>query len=267
MVEEIFDLTALFTFERQGTLSDLLTTNLSVTQSDDLASLYEVEAWDGSSDYPTLSNRAGLLQRGALLVSNLEQTNPFHRGALVRRAILCDDLPQPNPNDLPPGALDPPPVDEAQTTRERFGAKVEGNGLCENCHASFSDIGYVMESFDAVGRYRTMERVFDAQSGDLLAELPINTVAEVSIVASSEPPVDDAAGLNQRIVDSGKVEACLAQSYLSYASRRAMVSASLDACVVKDLSELLSNEEGGLAAAFRRVAEVPTFFTRKVGAQ
>src|SRR5690606_22828163 len=123
---------------------------ISVTPSTDLAALYGVEPWSGSGPYPTFPSgeRAGLLQRAALLVSNLEQTNPFHRGALVRRAILCDDLPQPDPNSLPPGALDPPPFDASQTTRERFQQKIEGNGLCENCHLAFSPIGYVMESFD-----------------------------------------------------------------------------------------------------------------------
>ena len=87
-----------------GSVADLLRSNVSVTQSEDLAGLYGIDAWSGSGAYPTFdpAERAGLLQRAALLVSNLEQTNPFHRGALVRRAILCDSLPQPDPNSLPP---------------------------------------------------------------------------------------------------------------------------------------------------------------------
>ena len=265
MVQEVFDLTDLFVFEEQGTLAELLTTNLSVTQSSDLASLYGVSPYSGSGDYPTLSDRSGLLQRGALLVSNLEQTNPFHRGALIRRQILCDVLPQPDPNSLPPGSLDPPPFDPEQTTRERFEAKVEGNGLCVTCHGSFSNIGYVMESYDAVGRFRTQERVFDEASGELLAELPIDTLADADIVSLKEEPVPDAATLNQRIVDSGKVEACLAQSYFQYFTRRALAPSSLDGCVVSDLADTLADEEQGLASAFQRLAQVPTFFTRKVG--
>ena len=58
------------------------------------------------------------------------------------------------------------------TTRQRYAAKVEGNGLCQTCHASFSNLGYVMESYDALGRFRTMEKVFDEQTGALLATLP-----------------------------------------------------------------------------------------------
>lgn len=267
MVREVLDLTQYFTFEQPSTLSDLLTTRLSLTQSEELAALYGIEAWDGEGAPPAYEDRAGLLQRGALLVSNLETTNPFHRGAIVRRAILCDELPQPDPNQLPPGSLDPPPLDEEQTTRERFQAKIAGNRECTGCHGLFSDLGYVMEAYDAVGRFRSVEKVFDEKSGELLAELPLDTTAQVWISESKEDSVSGPVELNQAIVGSGKVEACLAQSYFSYAVRRAQASDSLDACVIRDLSEQLSDQDAGLAAAFQRVAQMPTFFVRKVGAQ
>lgn len=265
MVQEIFDLTKYFVFDEPGTLGDLLSTRLSVTPSEDLASLYGVEPWDGEGTPPTLDNRAGLLQRAALLVSNLEQTNPFHRGALVRRQLFCDPLPQPDSNDLPPGSLDPPASDEEQTTRARFAAKVEGNGLCEDCHASFSDIGYVMESFDAVGRFRTKERVFDEQTGELLAELPIDPKATVEVVGGEPQSISDAAELNAAIIESGKVEACVAQKFFIYFSRRSISRNSMDTCVIDDLEKTLADRDQGIASAFKRMAEIPTFFTRKVG--
>jgi hypothetical protein len=266
MVQEVHELTELFTFERPGTLADLLSTNVSVTQSEDLASLYGVTPWDGEGEYPTFPDgeRAGLLQRGALLVSNLEQTNPFHRGALVRRQVLCDSLPQPDPNSLPPGSLDPPPIDEAQTTRERFEAKVEGNGLCAPCHGGFSTIGYVLEAYDAVGRFRTQERVFDEQTGDLLAELDIDTTADAAIAAADEPAVTGPADLNRAIVESGKVEACLAEGYFAYVARRA-AQGGLDACVIEDLADVLSRTDGGIEAAFRDLAAGASFTKRRFG--
>ncbi len=267
MTQEVFDLTNWFVFDEPGTLTDLLTTNISLTQSDDLASLYGVSAWDGSDDPPTVDDRAGLLQRAALLVSNLEQTNPFHRGALVRRNILCGTLAQPDPNALPAGSLDPPPLDEAQTTRQRFAAKVDGKPLCENCHSSFGAIGYVMESFDAVGRFRTIERIFDEETGELLAELPIDTMAEIDISAANEDPINGAAELNERIAQSGRVEVCLAENYFEYFARRAKADASLDECVIEDLARSLGADGVGLAGAFLRLAELPTFFTKKVGAK
>lgn len=267
MVSEVRALTEVLTFEQQGTIADVLTTNLSVTESADLAALYGVDVYDGGGTYPTMpeGTRAGLFQRAAILASNLEQTNPFHRGALVRRALLCDELPQPDPNDLPPGSLDPPPLDEAATTRERFQAKVEGNGLCEGCHAAFSDIGYVLESFDSLGRYRTTEVVYDVENGDVLAELPIDATGIARIDPEDMGVVNGPIELADRMVESQRVELCLAENYFLYASRRDVQVDSGDICQVEDLSALLRDPEQGLAGAFKRIAQYDSFFQRKVG--
>jgi hypothetical protein len=269
MVQEARDLTQLFTFGKSATVSDLLTTDLSVTKSADLAHLYGVAPWSGSGEYPKLpaGTRAGLLQRAAILVSNLEQTNPFHRGALIRRSVLCDPLPQPDPNSLPPGSLDPPPPSAAQTTRQRFQAKVDGKALCQACHGGFSDIGYVLESFDALGRYRTVEQVYDEKTGEKLAELPIDTNAVAKVKPDDLAPVPNAAELNQRLVASGKVEGCMAQRYFEFTARRAVSDATLDTCVVQDLAAGLKDPAVGLAGAFRRMAQYSGFFQRKVGPQ
>jgi hypothetical protein len=269
MVQEIRDLTELFTFERAASVADLLATEVSVTRSADLAGLYGVTPWDGTGDYPTLpaGTRAGLFQRAALLVSNLETTNPFHRGAFVRKNLLCDPLMQPDPNTLPPGSLDPPPLTASETTRERFQAKVEGNQTCQNCHGQFSDIGFVLESFDSLGRTRTTERIFDEQTGELLAELPIDTSGVTRIRLDDAEPVLGAADLNARIIESEKVEACVASKYFSFALRRTPAARSLDSCAVEDLAELLADPQAGLAAAFRRIAQHSSFFMRKVGPQ
>ena len=269
MVQEVRELTQLFTFQKTGTLADLLTTDVSVTRSADLAHLYGVSPWSGTGDYPKLppGTRAGLLQRAALLVSNLEQTNPFHRGALLRRSVLCDSLPQPDPNSLPPGSLDPPPPSTAQTTRQRFQAKVEGNALCQACHGGFSDMGYVLESFDALGRYRTTEQVYDEKSGAKVADLPIDTNATPKVTPDDLAPVANASELNQRLVASQKVEACMAQRYFEYTTRRAVSDATLDTCVVQDLAAGLKDPALGLNGAFRRLAQYSSFFQRKVGPQ
>ena len=269
MVQEVRELTQLFTFQKTGTLADLLTTDVSVTRSADLAHLYGVSPWSGTGDYPKLppGTRAGLLQRAALLVSNLEQTNPFHRGALLRRSVLCDSLPQPDPNSLPPGSLDPPPPSTAQTTRQRFQAKVEGNALCQACHGGFSDMGYVLESFDALGRYRTTEQVYDEKTGAKIADLPIDTNATPKVTPDDLAPVANASELNQRLVASQKVEACMAQRYFEYTTRRAVSDATLDTCVVQDLAAGLKDPALGLNGAFRRLAQYSSFFQRKVGPQ
>ncbi len=268
MVQEVRDLTQLFVFEREAPLSELLTTDLSVTPSADLAKLYGVEPYAGNGDYPSLpeGTRVGLLQRGALLVNALEGTNPFHRGAIVKRNLLCAELPQPDPNSLPPGSLELPETTDAETTRERYQAKIAGNGLCEGCHTLFSDVGYVLESFDALGRYRTTEVIFDEETGETLAELPIDTSATITI-GELEREVTGPSELNQAIVDSGQVEACMAQKYFQFAMRRALSSQTEDVCLVDDLTQKLADPDQGMSAAFKSIAMYSSFFQRKVGAQ
>jgi len=267
MVTEIHDLTDLYTWTQSGSLDDLLTSDQSVTKSADLAHLYGVSAWSGSGSYPrfTDGSRSGILQRAALLADNLETTNPFHRGALIRRSILCDNLPRPDPNSLPAGSLDPPPQNTAMTTRQRYEAKVAGNDQCSVCHNSFSNLGYVMEAYDALGRFRTMEKVYDEQTGALLATLPLDTTGVPQVVVGDMRSVSGPAEMNQRIVESGKVEACLSANYFRYALRRDPTANSADACAYDSMrSGLVSG--GALAAAFRGIATSAGFRQHKVGA-
>lgn len=62
MVTEVRDLTDVLTFSQQATIADLLTTDLSVTTSEDLAALYGVEVYAGDGNYPRMpeGTRAGL---------------------------------------------------------------------------------------------------------------------------------------------------------------------------------------------------------------
>lgn len=266
MVQEIRDLTDLYLWKQPGSFRELMTSTVSVTRSPDLARLYGVPAWSGRGDYPTFpeGTRQGLLQRAALLASSLETTNPFHRGALIRRAILCDDLPQPDPNSLPAGSLDAPPPSDALTTRERYARKVDGNPLCSGCHAVFSDIGYVLEAFDALGRYRTEEKVFDEQTGELIATLPLDVTAEIAIVAGDRQWVSGPAELNDSIVQSGKVEACLSANYFRYALRRDPERDSDDACAFEATRRELVSPDAALAGAFRHIALARGFRHRKM---
>lgn len=266
MVDEIRVLTEEFTFNQPATFTDLLETNVSVTQSSQLAELYGVEAWSGQGAFPSLdsSERAGLFQRSALLVSSLEQTNPFHRGAFVKRNLLCEALPSPDPAALPPGSLDIPKVSEAETTRQRFENKVANNDLCKGCHGLFSSVGYALEAYDSLGRHRTVERVFDDASGELLAELAVDSSAEVTVGGETRT-VQTPTELNQLMVDSGNVDACLASQYFRFVNRRNAATTTSDACVTREVAT--ATQTLGLRAGFRRIAELTTFYQRRVGAQ
>lgn len=267
MMDEIRTLTELYTFDEPSTLATLMETPISVTESPELAALYGVPAWNGTDEYPVFEGgeRGGLFQRAALLANALETTNPFHRGSFIRRNLLCDILPQPDPNSLPPGALDPPPFDPAQSTRQRYAAKVDDNPLCSGCHTQFSDLGYVMEAYDPLGRYRREERVFDEQTGEVLAVLPIDLSTTPRVETSDATEIDSVQQLNEAMIASGKVDRCLAQNFYRYVMRRALATDTADTCARDDLTGKIRDADVGLAQAFKDVVRYPSFLQRKVG--
>jgi hypothetical protein len=122
-----------------------------------------------------------------------------------------------------------------------------------------------MESFDSLGRLRSVEQIFDEQTGDKLGELPIDTVAVVRITPEDDAPVADAMELNQRILASEKVEACLATNYFRFVVRRSERADTQDACAIADLSAGFKDADIGLAKSFQRIAQYASFFRRKVG--
>jgi len=111
-----------------------------------------------------------------------------------------------------------------------------------------------------------MEKVFDEQTGALLATLPIDSTAVARVRLDDATAVMGPADLNQRIVDSGKVEACLSGNYFRYALRRQPTADSQDACVQQGLADDLGKPDVGIAQVFKRLAQHATFRQRKMGA-
>jgi hypothetical protein len=122
-----------------------------------------------------------------------------------------------------------------------------------------------METYDALGRYRTMEKVFDEQTGALKATLPIDTMAIPQVIAGDMRPVSGPAELNQRVLESGKVESCLSANYFRFAMRRDPLRDSADACTYEAVRGNLTSGNP-LAAAFRGIAAGTGFRRHKVGA-
>ena len=260
-VEEIHALTRYYTFETDGTLADLFLTDRNFTTSPHLAALYGVEPWDGTSEPPALpaDERAGLLTRLAILLTGSHETHPIHRGAVVRRRILCEDLPAPDPASLPPGALDRPPVTDDQTTRERYEAKT-AEPTCAGCHVLINPVGFVLEGYDALGRVRSQEQVIDEVTGEVIATLPVDASAAPGL-DGDDAVISTGPELSAQVVGSGKVEACFAKQYFRATFGREETDA--DACVVERLQTELT-DGGSMRDALRAVAVDPMFRSRRV---
>ena len=98
------------------------------------------------------SHRGGLLGMAAVLTvsANGVETSPVTRGVWVSENILGIQPPPP-PDEVP--AIEPD-VSGATNIRERL-AKHRADVTCAECHRKIDPLGFSLESFDPVGRWRT----------------------------------------------------------------------------------------------------------------
>jgi hypothetical protein len=150
----------------------------------DLARHYELENMNvhGEAMQPVKfsdDKRGGLLGMAAILTatSSPNRTSPVIRGKWVLETLLGRKLAEP-PADA--GQLDANAgEDRGRTLREELAAH-RRNESCAACHAKIDPLGFGLENFDAIGRYRDKEagKPVDA-SGELPGGIRFNGAAEL----------------------------------------------------------------------------------------
>ena len=114
-------------------------------------------------------NRGGVIgMAGLLTTASLPlRTSPVLRGKWVLETLLGKELPLPPPNagDLP----EPAPATEGLTLRQRF-EQHRDSPQCAACHDRIDPIGYGLENYDAIGRWRVINE--NARPLDTVGELP-----------------------------------------------------------------------------------------------
>jgi hypothetical protein len=99
--------------------------------------------------------RGGLLRQASVLsvTSYATRTSPVIRGNWILGNLLGSPPPPPPPN-LPP--LKEKTISKNLSFRERL-AEHRSNATCANCHDIMDPIGFALENFDAIGRWREFE--------------------------------------------------------------------------------------------------------------
>ena len=124
------------------------------------------------------SHRGGLLRHGSILTvtSYATRTSPVIRGNWILENILAMPTPPPPPN-VP--SLADVTVDAKLSIRERL-ARHRTNAACASCHRIMDPIGFAMENYDAVGRWRDHDggQPVDA-SGSLIDGSRVQGVSEL----------------------------------------------------------------------------------------
>jgi hypothetical protein len=155
--------------------------------------------------------RRGILSHGMFAAAGAKftDTSPTRRGKFIRERLLCQVVPLPPPEvsvdvDLPPAAKDP-----AACKVERYRQHRE-DAACASCHAAMDPIGFGLENFDELGRYRAHDKDRAACAIDGKGSLDERT------------PFTGARELASLLAAAPELPACVGQHFIRFAAGRAL---------------------------------------------
>jgi hypothetical protein len=126
-----------------------------------LATLYGLEMSVTGSEMRQVRmvnpNRGGILGMPGILATTSfpNRTSPVNRGVWVLENVLGEHVP-PAPPNVPALEKQNPKTIENLTLRQRTELHVQ-NPVCANCHKFLDPIGFGLENFDAIGRWRDQD--------------------------------------------------------------------------------------------------------------
>jgi hypothetical protein len=114
----------------------------------------------------TSEQRGGILSHASVLTvsSYPTRTSPVIRGKYILMNILGSPPPPPPP-DVP--ALDEAAVGSLGSLRQKL-EQHRTNAVCASCHNRMDVLGFGLENYDAIGRWRTRDGKFDIDAGGTL---------------------------------------------------------------------------------------------------
>jgi len=146
-----------------------------------LAELYGIPDVEGNEMRPIMladSSRGGLLGMASILTatSSPTRTSPVLRGKWVLETLLGEHIPEP-PADA--GQLDADAgQNEGLSLRDEL-MMHRNNPDCRSCHERIDPIGFGMENFDGIGRFRTEEHGRPIDSSGQLGSFKFSGTSEL----------------------------------------------------------------------------------------
>ncbi len=228
-------------YEKNGGLAKLLTSPETLVNAE-LARLYGVAAPAGSAWAPTTlpaRQRAGVLTRANFLASqgHSENGSPPLRGIAILNRFLCTTVPDP-PDDADTSNPGEAADAKTKTNRQLFEERA-ASSQCAGCHALFNPLGYALENFDAIGRYRATDN-----------GKPVNASVTLA-VADLEGALTGPIELSNRLAGSAQVAGCMATKWFTFAAGRDV--GPNDACAVGELTKTVSSGKGILDLVMQTV--------------
>jgi hypothetical protein len=204
--------------------------------------------------------RSGLLTNAGFLTTRSFSTGTslVERGLAVKALFTCEDSAE------PPSS--PPLIDQIEQASRRLSTQTaeeqvadrQANPECASCHATFDPYGLVLDWYDVVGRYRTMDDL--GKPIDVHATLP-------AIVGGGT--AQSAGELADALAKSDAFTNCMARAMLQYALLDAapelpLPSAQQKGCAAAGVAHALRHSSGqSFTDLTRAVATSPAFVMRQ----
>lgn len=196
-------------------------------------------------------NRGGLLGMPGILAATSfpNRTSPVKRGVWVLEQVLGEQVPA-APPDVP--ALDKQDPAAANLSVRQRTELHRTNPVCANCHRILDPIGFGLEKFDAIGRWREQDT-----NGQ-----PIDSAGELPGAKRFSGPADLKAIIAGRDAD---VARSLVEKLLAYALGRKLEG--YDQIVVDDLMGEIARDGYRMRAVIDGVITSYPFTHRRIEVQ
>ncbi len=190
--------------------------------------------------------RLGVLTHASILTltSNPNRTSPVKRGKWIMENILGKD-----PPPAPPGV---PGLEETQKAKPNASLREQlvqhrADPGCAACHRTMDEIGFGLENFDAVGRWR------DTDNGR-----PIDAGGELEAGLAFSGPVELVTILKTRSTDFARV---FSERMLTYALGRGLEY--YDRCAVDEILKRMQQNDYRFSELILAVVESEPFLKRR----
>jgi mono/diheme cytochrome c family protein len=149
----------------------------------------------------TDANRGGILGMPGILATTSfpNRTSPVKRGVWVLEQVLGEEVP-PAPPNVPPLEKQDKKAVENLTLRQRTELH-RTNAVCANCHKILDPIGFGLENFDAIGRWRDQDDTGGAidAAGELPGQKRFSSPRELKAIIAARKD-DLARNLTQKLL-------------------------------------------------------------------
>ena len=196
--------------------------------------------------------RAGLLGKAGILTvtSYAHRTSPVVRGKWLLENILGTPPPPPPP-DVPALSENEDKNVRPLSVRERMEAH-RSNPVCASCHNVMDPLGFALENFDGIGRYRSINIAGD----------PIDASGTLANGVSVDGPLD----LRNALIDNPEVfVTTVTTKLLTYALGRGVEY--YDAPAVRQIVRAAADEDYRWSALIEEIVKSAPFQMRRTEAQ